>query len=131
MATGIVVLFICLGTGCKKAEHLLRVYYFPFGAQTLTPVTSDNIEKRGDSCLVDTERKAIAVKALLAKAKPVSDPEDGFTNKAVRAKIIEEGGAGLIGLVEEDGRVRAGSQDGLLSPGDIRSLKKIIESVCF
>src|SRR5262245_46664242 len=88
------LLFIALALAaveCQGASGMLHIYYVPIGAETLTPVTGEDIVERGRPCTIKGDAAISAVKSLLAAAKRRSGgAEPLFTNKAVRAKVLEQ-----------------------------------------
>jgi hypothetical protein len=108
----------------------MKVYYFPIGAQTLTPVTSANIEERGRHCEISSAKDIHAIKSVLDSAKPSSQ---NFSDRAVRVKLVEASDTGdkLLALVENDGAVRfATGKEGMISSKSMETLKKVIDPQC-
>jgi hypothetical protein len=111
---------------------VLRVYYFPIGAETLTPVTSENIDVRGTAC-VFKQGDAAEIMRILGSATAVADGEQMFTDNAVRVKIVEnrdDAGGDLVAVVENEGVVRYRGVVQVLSAVALSDLKNVIESGC-
>lgn len=112
---------------------MIQVYYFPIGAQTLTAVTSENIEKRGHEGVIDSQEEIDLIKKILSSANPPSVSSLGFTDQAVRVKLIEKTpqSANVIAIVEDEGFVKlADGQGKVLAPKELAALKKLVESHC-
>lgn len=122
----------CSSTTIAKGERMLRIHYFPIGAETLTPVTTENIEKRGERCEISSPEDVARIKHILGSAVAASRPEEAFTDKAVRVKMLEGtgGGQALIAVVENEGTVRQAGTDNVLSPAALKELKRLIERRC-
>jgi len=106
----------------------LKIYYYPIGSETLTPVTSENIEKKGHLCEIASVKDIRVIKKVLdSTTRPAPQK---FTDLAVRVKLVEIGDQGdkLLALVENDGIVRYAGEDGVISPQGMNTLKKVIEA---
>ena len=128
------VVVVVFGSNCglrgQEREGKMKVYYFPIGAQTLTPVTSANIEERGRHCEISSAKDIYAIKNVLDSAKSSSQ---NFSDRAVRVKLIEASDTGdkLLALVENDGVVRfATGKEGMISSKSMETLKKVIDPQC-
>lgn len=135
------IVFIMLGTlafaaGCNQSSTrvsgapMLCIYYFPIGAQTLTPVTIENIESRGKVLNLFGEKDAEAIKKILQSADRKPHAGSSFSDKLVRVKIFEKEDKGerLIAVIDNDGVIREGNADGFLSQADMKKLKTAIEN---
>jgi hypothetical protein len=134
LGIALAVVVVVFGSNCglrgQEREGKMKVYYFPIGAQTLTPVTSANIEERGRHCEISSAKDIYAIKNVLDSAKPSSQ---NFSDRAVRVKLIEASDTGdkLLALVENDGAVRfATGKEGVISSKDMETLKKVIDPQC-
>jgi hypothetical protein len=130
LAVVVVVLGSNYGLRGQAREGKMKVYYFPIGAETLTPVTSANIEERGRHCEISSAKDIYAIKNVLDSAKPSSQ---NFSDRAVRVKLIEASDTGdkLLALVENDGAVRfATGKEGMISSKGMETLKKVIDPQC-
>jgi len=118
----------------QTSRENIRVFYVPIGMETLKPVTSENIEKRGRACLIEATGAIKEIRKILAEAQPPARPEQRFTNTTVRVKIAEAqhtaGRQDVIALVEDDGLSRIGDKDYVLSRERLLRLKRLIESSC-
>ena len=134
LGIALAVVAVVFGNNCglrgQEREGKMKVYYFPIGAQTLTPVTSANIEERGRHCEISSAKDIYAIKNVLDSAKPSSQ---NFSDRTVRVKLIEASDTGdkLLALVENDGAVRfATGKEGMISSKSMETLKKIIDPQC-
>lgn len=127
---------IIVVVGCHRVqEHAevgkMTIYYFPIEIETLTPVTSTNIEERGRRCEIHNIEDIEKIKNVLrGAAKPASQ---GFSDKAVRVKLLEASPKDdmLVALVEHEGEVRfADGTEGTLPRRDLDRLENIIEARC-
>lgn len=113
--------------GVKK----MTIYYFPIGAETLTPITSANIQERGRHCDIRSGEDIDKIKKVLHDAaKPASQK---FSDSAVRVKLLEASSEGdrLLAIVENEGEVRfSDGTEGQISRRGLDTLKKVIESQC-
>ena len=113
--------------GVKK----MTVYYFPIGAETLTPITSASIQERGRHCEIRSSADIGKIKKVLHDAaKPASQK---FSDSAVRAKLLEASSEGdrLLAIVENEGEVRfSDGTEGQISRRGLDTIKKVIESQC-
>lgn len=129
----LLVAFSGVSLGClhRNSNAMLTVHYFPIDAETLTPVTAENILRRGGECVVSNPEDARRLTALIASAKPSDEP---FLAKLVRVRVDSETGGGartLVAVVDKGGNVdRAALGRGRLSPQEFASLKALVES-CF
>lgn len=112
--------------GAKK----MTVYYFPIGAETLTPITSANIQERGRHCEIRGSGDIDKIKKVLHDA---AKPSQKFSDSAVRVKLFEASTEGdrLLAIVENEGEVRfSDGTGGKISPRGLDTIKKVIESQC-
>ena len=110
----------------------MTIYYFPIGAETLTPITSVNITERGRHCELVSVHEISAIKNVLENAVRPSTSQK-FSNLAVRVKLSEgsEPSDRLMALVENNGSVRFGNgTEGVISPIGMETMKKVIETRC-
>jgi hypothetical protein len=109
----------------------MTIYYVPFAVETLTPITSANIQERGKRCDVPGAEDFIKIKNLLrAAAKPATRK---FSDKRVRMKLLESSAAGgqVLAVVEKEGEVLfPDGTEGQLSQEDLKTLRKIVEDRC-
>jgi hypothetical protein len=109
----------------------IKIYYFPIGAETLTPVTSANIQERGRYCEVHSAKDTEMIKSVLRGATKPSSQK--FSDLAVRVKLIEASSAGdtLIAIVENEGEVQfADGSEGTISRSGMKAIKNIINAQC-
>lgn len=135
--SALVVSTLLLCWGCDSSANspnavTFRVFYVPIGAETLTPVTSENIEQRGHRCDIRSTKDIRTIRKVLDSAtSPTSFQK--FTNLTVRVKLLEISATGgkLIAVVEKDGMVRfASGQERFISTEGMKSLKRVIEEQC-
>jgi len=109
----------------------MTIYYFPIGAETLTPITSTNIQERGRRCEIHSAQDIDKIKNVLrGAAKPKSQK---FSDRAVRVKLLEPSNAGdeLLAVVENEGEVRfSDGREGFISQKGLKTIKKLIEAQC-
>jgi len=129
------MLAIVIG-GCSRVQgdegvKKMTVYYFPIGAETLTPITSASIQERGRHCEIRSSTDIGKIKKVLHDAsKPASQK---FSDSAVRVKLLEASGEDerLLAIVENEGEVRfSDGTEGQISRRGLDTLKKVIESQC-
>jgi len=83
------MLAIVIG-GCSRVQgdegvKKMTVYYFPIGAETLTPITSASIQERGRHCEIRSSTDIGKIKKVLHDAsKPASQK---FSDSAVRVRM--------------------------------------------
>jgi hypothetical protein len=109
----------------------IKIYYVPIGAETLTPVTSANIQERGRYCEIHSAKDTEMIKSVLRGATKPSSQK--FSDLAVRVKLIETSSAGdtLIAIVENEGGVRfADGSEGTISHSGMKAIKNIINAQC-
>jgi len=109
---------------------VLRIRYAPIGAETLTAITTENIDVGGADCVLSAQADVSEIMKILDSAAPVAPGEHRFTDKTVRVKIFEkvdDAGEHLMAIVENTGVVRRGAVDQVLSPGALGDLKTLIE----
>lgn len=109
----------------------MTVYYFPIEAETLTPVTSANIQERGKHCEIHSAKDIDKIRGVLHAAS--SPGSQKFSDKRVRVKILEtsNSGDGLSAVVEKEGDVRfSDGKEAQISPRGLETIKKIIETEC-
>jgi hypothetical protein len=111
---------------------MLKVYYFPIDAETLTPVSSDDIEKLGGPFTISNSNVVSEVKKLFESAVAPTKAEHAFSNRKVRVKVLENTGRGdeVIAIVENEGVIRRGNTDRVLSEDAMKRLKEILEATC-
>src|ERR1035438_6723042 len=62
----------------------MTIYYVPFGVETLTPITSTNIQERGRRCEIHTARRAGGVGTSGAPVSTITTiPEAWSTSREV------------------------------------------------
>ncbi len=134
---GLVVSTLLFCWGCDSSANspnavAFRFFYIPIGAETLTPVTSENIEQRGHRCDIRSTKDMHTIRKVLDSAtSPTSFQK--FTNLTVRVKLLEISATGgkLIAVVENDGMVRfASGKERFISIEEMKSLKRVIEEQC-
>jgi len=112
---------------------MIRVLYFPMETETLTPVTTENIDKRGGVCTISSGEVVSRIRNLIAGATPDTSGDRGFTDRAVRIKLVEvaQGRAELVlAVVEDDGAIRGPGGDGHLSGQALDELRRLVEAAC-
>jgi len=115
----------------QEGKVKIKMYYFPVEAETLTPVTSANIQERGRYCEIHSAKDTEMIKSVLRGATKPSSQK--FSDHRVRVKLIESSSAGdkLIAFVEKEGEVRfADGSEGTISPRGMKALKNIINAEC-
>src|SRR5580698_3822377 len=121
----------CGGVQGRTGVATMTIYYFPLGAETLTPITSTNIQERGRRCEIHSTEDIGKIKKVLRGAtKPASQK---FSDRAVRVKLLEtsNGSDGLLAVIENEGAVRfSDGTDGAISRKGLGTIKKIIEAQC-
>jgi hypothetical protein len=108
----------------------MTIYYVPFGVETLTPITSTNIQERGRHCEIHSAKDIDKIKSVLRGAKPASQK---FSDERVRVKLLEPSNAsdGLLAVIEKEGDVRfSDGKEGSISQKGLETIKKIIEAQC-
>lgn len=126
-------LFFGACTGAQRHEGVsnMTIYYFPISAETLTPITSANIQERGKRCEVHSAKDIGKIRDVLRAAS--SPTSQNFSDKAVRVKILDtsSAGDGLSAVVEKEGEVRfSDGKEAQISQKGLETIKKIIETVC-
>jgi hypothetical protein len=122
--------------GCGHAQRnegvtKMTVYYFPIEAETLTPVTSANIQERGKRCEIHSAKDIDKIRDALRAAS--SHGSQKFSDRRVRMKISETSNSidGLPAVVEKEGEVRfSDGREAVLSHKGFETIKKIIETEC-
>jgi hypothetical protein len=121
----------CGGVQGRTGVATMTIYYFPLGAETLTPITSTNIQERGRRCEIHSTEDIGKIKKVLRGAtKPASQK---FSDRSVRVKLLEPSsvGDGLLAVVENEGEVRfSNGVEGAISRKGLETMKKIIEAQC-
>jgi hypothetical protein len=109
----------------------MTIYYVPFAVETLTPITSANIQERGKRCDVHSAEDIDKIKKVLRGAtKP---PVQKFSDGRVRLQLLEPSVAGdhVLAVVEKEGEVRfSDGTEGSISPKGLKTFKKIVEAQC-
>jgi hypothetical protein len=109
----------------------VTIYYVPFGVETLTPITSTNIQERGRRCEIHSAKDVDKIEGVLRDAtKP---PSQKFSDGRVRVKLLEPSNAsdGLSAVIDKEGGVRfSDGTEGSVSPKGLKTIKKIIEPQC-
>lgn len=122
--------------GCGRVQgdegvRKMTVYYFPIGAETLTPITSASIQERGKHCEISGSADIGKIEKVLHDAsKPASQK---FSDSAVRVKLlgVSSEGQRLLAIIENEGEVRfADGTEGQISRRGLDTLKKVIEGQC-
>ena len=109
----------------------MTIYYVPFGIETLTPITSMNIQERGRRCEIHRPKDIDKIKDLLRGATRPSSQK--FSDRRVRVKLLDpsDTGHGFLAVVEKEGEVQfSDGSEGSISQKGLQILKKIIESRC-
>jgi hypothetical protein len=131
----LVTLAMVIG-GCGRVQgdqgvKKMTVYYFPIGAETLTPITSASIQERGRHCEIHSSEDIGKIKKVLHDA--VTPASQKFLDSAVRVKLLEasSGGDRLLAIVENEGEVRfSDGTEAQISRRGLDTMKKVIESQC-
>ncbi len=109
----------------------MTIYYFPLGAETLTPITSASIQERGRHCEIRSSEDIRKIRKVLhGSTKSVSQK---FSDKLVRVKLLEASSEGdrLLAVVENEGQIRfSNGTERQISSKGLSNLKKVIESRC-
>jgi hypothetical protein len=117
----------CGGVQGHERVKNMTIYYVPIGVETLTPITSTNIQERGRHCEIRSTEDIDKIKSVLRDAvKPASQK---FSDKRVRVKLLEatNAGDGLLAVVENEGEVRfPDGTEGSISQKSLKTIKKII-----
>ena len=115
----------------REGVTKMTMYYVPFAAETLTPITSANIQERGRRCDVHRAEDIGKIKNVLSGAtKP---PFQKFSDQRVRLQVLEPSVVGdrVLAVVEKEGEVRfSDGSEGSLSLKDLETLKKIVKVQC-
>lgn len=131
LATLALAIGSCGVTQGREGVAEMRIYYVPFAVETLTPITSANIQERGKRCDVRSAEDIGKIKNLLHRAtKP---PLQKFSDGRVRLLLLEPSVAGdrMLAVVEKEGEVRfSDGSEGSLSLKDLETLKKIVQVKC-
>ena len=97
--------------GCSHVQgdaevRKMTVYYFPIGAETLTPITSASIQERGRHCEIRSSEDVSKIKKVLHDAAKLASQK--FSDSAVRVKLLEASSEGdrLLAIVENEGEAR-------------------------
>lgn len=109
----------------------MTIYYVPFAVETLTPITSANIQGRGKRCDVRSAEEIDKIKNLLSRA--TKSQAQRFSDRRVRLQLLEPSTSGdhVFADVEKEGEVRfSDGSEGTLSQKDLETLKKIVKSQC-
>jgi len=121
----------CASTDDRTGGNVFTIYYFPLDAETLTPVTTQNIESRGGRCFVRAENDVNRIKKIVASANRVKIQKHSFSDKRVRVKIVEsKKGAETVISIESDGVVKQGDVIRMLSQEALGELKMLVEHFC-
>jgi hypothetical protein len=121
----------CLGAQGHEGVSSMTIYYFPIDAETLTPITSANIQERGKRCEIHSAKEIEKIRVVLRAAS--SPASQTFSDRRVRMKISEtsNSGAGLSAVVEKEGEVRfSDGKEAVLSRKGLEIIKKIVETEC-
>jgi hypothetical protein len=115
----------------NEGAKTMTAYYVEIGAETLTPVTSANIEERGRHCEIRSSGEIGKIERVLqGAAKPTSQK---FSDMRVRVKLLEASSKEdrLVAIVENDGEVRfSDGTEGQISRSDLDTIKEVIERQC-
>jgi hypothetical protein len=115
----------------REGVAKMTIYYVPFAVETLTPITSANIQERGRRCDVHSAEDIDKIKNVLRGAtKP---PFQKFSDRRVRLQLLEPSVTGdhVLAVVEKEGEVRySDGSEGSLSLKDLETLKKIVKVQC-
>ena len=121
----------CTGAQGHEETSGMTVYYVPIDAETLTPVTSANIQERGKRCEIHSAKDTDNITDVLRAAS--SPASQKFSDRRVRMKISETSNSGdeLSAVVEKEGEVRfSDGKEAVLSRKELKKIKKIIETEC-
>lgn len=114
-----------------KGVASMTIYYVPFEVETLTPVTSANIQERGSRCQIHSTKDIDRVKSVLRGA--VKPAPQKFSDERVRVKLLEPSDTSdvLLAVIEKEGEVRfSDGTEGQISRRGLDTIKKVIESQC-
>ncbi len=109
----------------------MTIYYVSFSVETLTPITSENIQERGIRCDVSSAEDIATIKSVLHDV--TKSESQKFSDKRVRVKRLEPSVAGdqVLAVVEKEGEVRfPDGTEGQLSERDLKTLRKVVEVWC-
>lgn len=133
---GLPVIF-ALALGCcsiskgYEGAAKMTIYYVPFDIETLTPITSTNIQERGRRCEIHNLKNIDKIKDIfLGATKP---PTQKLSEGRARVKLLEPSDAreDLSAVVAKDGGVWfSDGSEGSISQKGVESLKNIIERQC-
>jgi hypothetical protein len=122
---------LCGSGGCSSRNgRALTIHYFPFDAETLTAVTSENIVKRSRPCVLTSSRDVDQVTQLLDSALPTAT---SFGEMFIRLRVDSEARRTdqSLAVVDKEGGVRrAGVGVRRLAPDRVRALISFIEDRC-
>jgi hypothetical protein len=116
---------------CKQSSKNLRLFYLEFEAQTLSPVTSSNINRSSKTCVLETPEQGAALMKLLARGRQPANPFERFFDAAVRLKVVAANNEECVfALVEGSGVVRQGPVDQVLSEEAVHDLERWLVATC-
>jgi hypothetical protein len=115
----------------REGVAKMTIYYVPFAVETLTPITSANIQERGQRCEVNNGEDADKIKKVLRSVtKP---PAQQFSDRRVRLQLLDPSVAGdhVLANIEKEGVVRfSDGSEGSLSLTDLKTLQKLVKAQC-
>ena len=122
----IIALILIISISCAKQSKVatVKVYYFPIGAETYTPITMKDIEKRSLSSIkINLNNKLLKfIKSIINKSNIGK-----FDNKIVRMKIIYPNGK--IIYIDNDGGVNDFSSNLKMDKQALYKIKNLIEKM--
>jgi hypothetical protein len=110
----------------------LKIFYVSIGSETLTPITSENIEKRARPCIVVSQPDVTRIKKIIGTVVPPSSDQT-FDDKRVRVKMVEEeadGADDLLAIIDNEGEMRTRTGRAHLANSTLQQLKNAVEKVC-
>ncbi len=117
----------------QRPHRALEIYYLPFGIETLSPVDSKKIVKGGTKCEVSGEDDASTIVEILNSAVPAVRPEETFTDRRVRALVLEHrtGSTETVAIVENDGQISRNGAFTVFPNQAFERFKNAIRSTCY
>lgn len=114
-----------LAASCSRGDDvnsLVKLYYVPIGAETYTPVTLEDIEKRGSYTeLSASDKRYRRLMSIIGSAS-----SGLFDENAVRAKIVTDGDAIYI---DNNGGLKLPVSTGKLSASELSAAKKVLDNI--
>lgn len=111
----------------SQPQPELVIYRFPFKAETLYPVTMENIATRGARCAVGEPKSIGDILATLDRADGAVAPNT-FKNENVRLLFVRSGVR--VAAVEKDGQMQIAGKDRQLPREQKQLLEGLVQASC-